>query len=83
MTQPTFVDTSYFLALLNTQDEFHQHASMLAEHIEVKLITTEAVLTEIGNALAKPQWRQLAVDTLNELRIDEDVEILPISPALF
>lgn len=40
---------------------------------------TEAVLTEIGNALAKFQWRHLAVDTLNELRGDEDVKIVSMS----
>lgn len=83
MIKPIFVDTSYFLALLNSQDEFHQQAMSLADQIDSKLVTTEAVLTEIGNALAKPQWRELAVDTLNDLRDDDDVEILSISPELF
>lgn len=83
MTKPIFVDTSYFLALLNSRDEFHQYASILADQVDAKLITTEAVLTEIGNALAKSQWRELAVDTLNDLRDDEDVEILSISSELF
>ncbi|MFH0998193.1 MAG: PIN domain-containing protein [Pseudomonadota bacterium] len=83
MTKPIFVDTSYFLALVNSHDEFHQHASILGDQIEAKLITTEAVLTEIGNALAKSQWRELAVVTLNDLRDDEDVEILSITPQLF
>lgn len=83
MTKPIFVDTSYFLALVNSHDEFHQYASILGDQIEAKLITTEAVLTEIGNALAKSQWRELAVVTLNDLRDDEDVEILSITPQLF
>jgi predicted nucleic acid-binding protein len=83
MTKPIFVDTSYFLALVNSHDEFHQLASNLGDQIEAKLITTEAVLTEIGNALAKSQWRELAVVTLNDLRDDEDVEILPITSQLF
>lgn len=83
MRKPIFVDTSYFLALLNTRDAFHQQASILAEQFMPKLITTEAVLTEIGNALSKPQWRKLVVDTLNDLRDDENVEILSVSPELF
>jgi len=83
MTKPIFVDTSYFLALVNSRDEFHKPASILADQIEAKLITTEAVLTEIGNALTKSQWRELAVVTLNDLRDDEDVEILSITPQLF
>ena len=83
MIKPIFVDTSYFLALLNSQDESHEQATILADEIDGKLITTEAILTEIGNALVKPQWRELAVDTLNDLRDDDDVEILSISPELF
>jgi len=83
MTKPIFVDTSYFLALLNSHDEFHQRATIAADQVDAKLITTDAVLTEIGNALAKSQWRELAVDTLNDLRDDEDVEILSISSEVF
>ncbi len=83
MTKPIFVDTSYLLALLNSHDEFHKQAMILADEIDGKLITTEAILTEIGNALAKPQWREIAVDTLNDLRDDEDVEIPSISGDLF
>jgi len=49
MSNQVFVDTSYFLALLNSQDEFHHPALMLANQIDDRLITTEAVLTEIGN----------------------------------
>ena len=83
MTKPIFVDTSYFLALPNSHDEFHERTSIMADQINSRLITTEAVLTEIGNALAKSQWRELAVDTLNDLRDDEDVEILSISSEVF
>ncbi|VEN74850.1 conserved hypothetical protein [Candidatus Desulfarcum epimagneticum] len=83
MIKPVFLDTSYLLALLNSHDEFHQQALTLADEIHGKLITTEAVLTEIGNALAKIQWRELAVDTLNDLQNDEDVEVLSVSPELF
>ena len=77
------MDTGYVLALLNSHDEFHNQALHLADKINSQLITTEAILTEIGNALAKPLWRQLAVNTLNDLRDDEGVEILPVSPYLF
>jgi predicted nucleic acid-binding protein len=83
MTPPIFVDTRYFLALLNSHDEYHQRALILADQLDDRLVTTEAILTEIGNSLAKPQWRELAIDTLNDLRDDEEVEILSISPDLF
>jgi uncharacterized protein len=83
MNKPLFLDTSYVLALLNTRDELHHQAQKLAMQIDSPLITTEAILTEIGNALAKLQWRELAVETLNDLRTDEQVEIISVSPVIF
>jgi hypothetical protein len=83
MTNAIFMDTSYILALINAHDEFHEQALNVADQIDGKFITTEAVLTEIGNALAKPQWRALAIDTINDLRDDDDVEVLSITPELF
>ena len=83
MRKSLFIDTSYILALLNAQDEFHRQAVSLAAQIDGSLMTTEAVLTEIANALAKPQWRALAIDTINNLRDDNDVEVVSISPKLF
>ena len=83
MNKLLFLDTSYILALLNTHDEFHYNAQILANQIDSPLITTEVILTEIGNALAKPKWRELAVETLNDLRTDEDVEIISVSTDLF
>lgn len=82
MSKPLFIDTSYILALVNTHDEFHKKAMKLADEIDAPLITTEAILVEIGNALSKPQWRKLSVETLNDLREDEDVEIIPVSSDL-
>ena len=83
MKKPLFIDTSYILALVNTHDEFHPQAQSMADQINDKLITTEAILTEFGNALAKLQWRQLAVDTLEDLLNDNDVEILSVNRDLF
>ena len=83
MSKPTFIDTSYVLALLNTHDKYHRQAQNLASEIDSKLLTTEAILTEIGNALAKLKWRELAVSTLDDIRGDEDIEILSVNSTLF
>ncbi len=83
MKKSLFIDTSYILALLNAQDEFHCQAVSLADKLDGSFMTTEAVLTEIANALAKPQWRALAIDTINNLRDDNDVEVVSITPKLF
>nr|VFK12649.1 MAG: hypothetical protein BECKLPF1236B_GA0070989_103913 [Candidatus Kentron sp. LPFa] len=68
---------------MNSRDEFHTRALQLADEIDRRLITTEAVLIEIGNALAKLPWRELAVSALNDLRDDGSVEILSVGPELF
>ena len=83
MSKPIFIDSSYILALVNTHDEFHKIAKRLANEINTKLVTTEAILVEIGNALSRLQWRELSIATLNDLRNDESVEVIPISPELF
>lgn len=52
MRNKIFADTSYFIALINEKDQYHQKAQDLAEvYIYHQLITTEAVLLEIGNSL--------------------------------
>lgn len=83
MSKSIFIDSSYILALVNTHDEFHKIAKRLANEINTKLVTTEAILVEIGNALSRLQWRELSIATLNDLRNDESVEVIPISPKLF
>jgi predicted nucleic acid-binding protein len=49
-----FVDTSFVVALANKNDQHHSIALELASKFERRpLITTDAVLLEIGNALAR------------------------------
>jgi predicted nucleic acid-binding protein len=61
-----FLDTSYILALVNTADEYHQRASKAALEARGPFVTTEAVLTEIGNSLARLRWRSLGVAALED-----------------
>ena len=65
MSKSIFIDSSYILALVNTHDEFHKIAKRLANEINTKLVTTEAILVEIGNALSRLQWRELSIATLS------------------
>ena len=49
-----FVDTSFVVALVSEKDQHHTRASKLAEMFDGQpLITTDAVLLEVGNALAR------------------------------
>ena len=83
MKHPLFIDTGYILALVNTADTFHQRARAAASRITPPFLTTEAVLTEIGNALARQRWRPLAIATLHNLRNSADIEVVTIDSALF
>ncbi|GAB4443069.1 MAG: PIN domain-containing protein [Anaerolineae bacterium] len=83
MTSPTFIDTGYILALVNTADQYHAQARLAAGQVRPPFITTEAVLTEVGNALSRLRWRQLGVTTLTALRQDANIEVVSVDSQLF
>ena len=86
MTSSLFLDTAFAIALSSPKDDYHQQAVRLAEELETKrtrLITTRAVIVEIGNALAKPRYRATAVRLLDSLEGDPRVEIVPLDDNLF
>jgi predicted nucleic acid-binding protein len=81
-----FLDASHPIALLWTADQHHRAAARIAAELKAKpvpLITTRAVLLEIGNALAKPHVRRLAAELLASLDADGRTEIVPVDEALF
>jgi predicted nucleic acid-binding protein len=83
MKPPIFIDTGYILALVNTADEHHDRAAAASHQIKPPFLTTEAVLTEIGNALSRARWRALGYATIQDLRDDPNIEIVPVDAALF
>lgn len=78
-----FADTSYFLALLNADDEFHDAATGLSATLDEVVVTTMWVLTELGDALHRGRNRQIFVRFLDTLFRHEDFEIMPASPDSF
>jgi predicted nucleic acid-binding protein len=81
-----FLDTSYAIALSVSNDEHHERAINLAEQLEAEgagLVTTRAIILEIGNALAGLRYRNAAVQLLDALENDPKVEIIPITEELF
>ena len=86
MKAEVFLDTSYAIALSSPNDLFHNRAVELAEQVRapgVRLVTTRAIILEIGNALSKQRYRQAAVKLLDALEADSTVEILPMSEQLY
>jgi len=78
-----FADTVYFLALLNPGDQLHPQALALSLSPLGPLMTTEFVLTEVGDALSRPENRARFARLRQLLRRQSDVEVVPASRALF
>jgi uncharacterized protein len=81
-----FLDTSYAIALSVPKDQNHEKAVHIADFLEIdaaKLITTRAIVLEIGNALSAQKYRQAAVELLESLEEDPDVEIVSITEELY
>src|SRR6185295_12154375 len=77
-----FVDTSFVIALLNEKDQYHNQAEALSYKFEnFPLITTSAVLLEIGNALAQ-DFRKEAVRVIKILRNSKRVEVAEVDETL-
>jgi predicted nucleic acid-binding protein len=81
-----FLDAAYAIALAAPSDQLHARAITLAQQLEAdraRMVTTRAVLLEIGNALSKRRYRAAAVALLSSLESDPSIEIVPLSPSLF
>ena len=86
MMNEVFLDAAYAIALSSAKDQYHGQALRLANEMEAnrtKLVTTRAVLLEIGNALSKQRYRQAAIKLLVALESDPNVEIVPLTEELY
>lgn len=81
-----FVDTGYFLALALPRDTWNGVARNWAKRSKqhrYKLVTTQAVLMEVGAALARTPLRQLAQSILIAAQNDPALEVLPCDAVLY
>jgi len=86
MKSEVFLDAAYAIALSVPKDSYHQRAVLLADELEAsktRLVTTRAVILEIGNALSKQRYRHAAVELLHSLEADPTVTIVPLSEDLY
>ena len=80
-----FLDASYAIALASESDEHHGRAIELSTLITEKaipMITTRAILLEIGNGLAR-RYRRAAIRLLDSIEDDEDIEVITPSEELY
>ncbi|MBM4037393.1 MAG: type II toxin-antitoxin system VapC family toxin [Planctomycetes bacterium] len=78
-----FADTSYYLALVNADDEFHALATDITPELDGPMVTTAWVLTEVGNTLRRGHDRALAVRLIRKCQTDPRVTVVPPSKELF
>lgn len=79
----SFIDTSFLIAFVLTDDEHHRRAVAWHHVIQGGLLTTEYVLVEFVDALWDPPLRPLAVETVSVLRRRAGVQVVPASTLLF
>jgi uncharacterized protein len=75
-----FIDTGFAIALCVRRDKFHAIAAALASEIErtaTQLVTTHAVVLEIGAALSKLDIRADSAVLMRSLLTDPSVQVLP------
>ena len=78
-----FIDTSFVVALINQRDQYHVQAVELASQFEKRsLVTTDAVLLEIGNALAR-NFKEASIQIIEYFLTSDEVEIIPLNTQLF
>lgn len=83
MPERLFVDTSFIIALVNERDQYHEQAEALSYKFEqARLLTTDAVLLEIGNALAR-DFRAQAMSIVKVLRTSAKAEVRRVDDELF
>jgi hypothetical protein len=72
-----FADAHYFLALLIPNDEAHQAALAAARHLGAPCVTTAWVLTELADAMARPENRDECARFILALRGNPKFVIVP------
>jgi uncharacterized protein len=78
-----FVDTSFVVALINNKDQNHRLALDLADRFAGSgLVTTDAILLEIGNALSR-NFKQESVEIIEHFLTSDDVKVIHLHPPLF
>lgn len=81
--KPIFVDTGFVIALINEEDTHHAEARILSERYKnMPFITTDAILLEIGNALAK-NFKAKGAQLIHYFQDSSDVTVVHLNSVLF
>jgi uncharacterized protein len=76
-----FADTSFFVALLVLRDLFHAEATKLLTTLTARIVTTDWVLVETANYMARSKARHRVAGFLRGLQADTRFDFVPASAA--
>ena len=77
-----FVDTAFYVALMNLRDELHASAVAVAGRHAGPRVTTEYVLVEAGNFLSAPTRRASSGRLWSAIAADRQTRVVPDSAEL-
>jgi uncharacterized protein len=78
-----FADTSYYLALVNSNDRFHAAACRWTTDFAGTSVTTAWVIAEVANSMCHASNRPFFLSLLRDLRTDARVMVIPPTAELF
>jgi len=78
-----FADTSYYLALVNSLDQYHSAACRWTSEFSGTLLTTAWVIAELANAMSQAGNRPFFLSLLRDLQTDARVTMIPPTKELF
>ncbi|HEY6168839.1 MAG TPA: PIN domain-containing protein [Verrucomicrobiae bacterium] len=74
-----FADAFYFVARLNRRDQHHERVLAFSQSFRAHVLTTDWVLMEVADALAKSECRPRVREFILHLRQSAAYEIVPTS----
>lgn len=77
-----FADTFYFLAQFNPHDKAHGKATAFTNSYKKRMLTTDWVMVELGDAFAQPANRSQFVAIYQQLLASKDFILVPADRSL-
>ena len=71
MTNRVLVDSSYFIALLNSEDRYHESALTFSESINVRIVVPEIIIVEVVFMLQARRGQHMVVGFYDFLMRDK------------
>lgn len=78
-----FADSFYFVARLNVRDQYHKTVIEFSRNFRAGMLTTDWILIEVADALAKSECRPRVREFMLHLRRAAACEIVPATRDAF